>query len=114
MSNRIGPALTMSNVPHVLAALLILAATACGGAKSAKSSGACEVAFDSLGSKGAACTVVSEAECKDDMSPAVMDLATSKTKTFTPGKRCADVGYAKVGCPGVPTAWSFQSACPTP
>jgi hypothetical protein len=76
--------------------------------------GACVVEYDSLGSKGLACTVVSDAECKDDMPPSVMDLASSKRKDFTADKTCADVGYAKDGCSQVPIAWSFKRNCPTP
>jgi hypothetical protein len=96
----------------VLTAGLILASLSACKSKSPK--GACVVEYDSFGSKGLACTVVEETECKDDMPPSVMDLASSKRKDFTEGKTCADLGYAKAGCSQVPIAWSFKRSCPVP
>ena len=92
-----------------LSCVVLLALAACS---SKPTKGACVVDFDALGDKGTACTVVDETECVDDMSPSVVDLATSKKKAFTPNKTCADVGYAKAGCSNVPIAWSFQRTCP--
>lgn len=95
-----------------IAFLLLASLAACGGSKPAK--GACVVEFDDLGDQGTACTVVAEPECKDDMSPAVTNLASSKKQAFTANKTCADIGYAKAGCRNVPIAWSFQqgTSCP--
>jgi len=95
-----------------LSLLLFVSLAACGGSKSTK--GSCVVEYDDLGDKGTACTVVAESECKDDMSPAVTNLASSKKKAFTANKTCADIGYAKTGCRQVPIAWSFQpgTRCP--
>jgi hypothetical protein len=102
----------MMNRFALTAGLILASLSACSKSKSPK--GACVVAYDSLGSKGLACTVVEDAECKDDMAPAVMDLASSTRKEFTEGKTCADVGYVKAGCSQVPIAWSFKRSCPTP
>ena len=79
-----------------------------------KPRGACEVEFDGISSKGDACTAVREDQCKDPVSPAVVDLATSKVKKFTVGSTCQDIGYAKSGCASVPIAWSFKKDCPQP
>ena len=101
----------MSKTSSVFVVFAALWATACGS-KGGGAKGACEVTFDDVGNTGQACTVVAEAECKDDMSPAVTDLATTKKKSFTAGKTCADVGYKMAGCASVPIAWSFQRECP--
>jgi hypothetical protein len=79
-----------------------------------KPRGACEVEYDGISSKGDACTVVREDQCTDPVSPAVVELATSKVKKFTTGSTCQDIGYAKSGCPEVPIAWSFKTQCPEP
>jgi len=92
---------------HLAALFLILAA--CGGKKSPP--GACVVEYDDMGTKGAACTVVTDAECKDDMQPAVTDMASAKRKSFAEGKSCADLGYKK-SCAKVPIAWSLNGPCP--
>ena len=73
--------------------------------------GACVVEFDDVGSKGLACTVVTDAECKADVKPAVTDLATLTRKSFTEGKSCADLGY-KRSCSKVPIARTFDCPCP--
>jgi len=93
--------------------LLVTFLAACGS-KSSSPKGACVVNYDDLGDKGTACTVVSESECKDDMSPQVTNMASSKKNAFTAKKSCADVGYTKAGCRNVPIAWSFQpgTSCP--
>jgi hypothetical protein len=92
--------------------LLVTALAACGSKSSPK--GACVVDYDDVGDKGSACTVVAENECKDDMSPQVTSLSSSKKKAFTAGKTCADIGYKQTGCRHVPIAWSFQpgTSCP--
>jgi len=92
--------------------LLLVAALA--GCSKASSKGACVVDYDDVGDKGTACTVVPQAECKDDMSPSITDLASPKKKAFTANKTCADVGYTKTGCRKVPIAWSFQPATTCP
>jgi hypothetical protein len=96
-----------------LSFLVVLSLAACGSKKAA-TKGACVVDYDDLGDTGTACTVVPEPECKDDMMPAVTNLASSKKKAFTANKTCADIGYAKAGCRNVPIAWSFQpgTTCP--
>jgi hypothetical protein len=73
--------------------------------------GACEVAYDNLGSKGDACTVVSEDQCKDPVTPAI-DLATLKMTKFTAGSTCQALGYKKSGCSNIAIAWSFKAECP--
>ena len=92
--------------------LLVTLLTACSSKPAPK--GACVVNYDDVGDKGTACTVVAEPECKDDMSPQVTSLASSKKKAFTANKTCADVGYAQTGCRHVPIAWSFLpgTSCP--
>ena len=57
-----------------LSFLLVLSLAACGSKNATK--GACVVDYDDLGDKGTACTVVAEPECKDDMMPAVTNLAS--------------------------------------
>lgn len=79
-----------------------------------KPRGACEVEFEGISGKGDACTVVREDQCKDPVSPPVVDLAISKMKKFTVNSTCQDIGYAKSGCPDVPIAWSFKTQCPRP
>lgn len=74
--------------------------------------GACEVTYDMIGTKGKACTVVPEPECKDDVNPPVMQLASSKKDAFTADKTCKDVGYETTGCADVPIAWAFKGPCP--
>ena len=92
---------------HLAALFLVVAA--CGGGKSP--AGACVVDYDDVGTKGLACTVVTDAQCKDDVQPAVTDLATMKRKSFAEGKSCADLGY-KRSCSKVPIAWTFNGPCP--
>jgi hypothetical protein len=96
-----------------LSILLVTVLSACGGSKSA-TSGACVVAYDDLGDKGTACTVVTESECKDDMTPNVTTLASMKKQAFTAKQTCAEIGYKQTGCRNVPIAWSFKpgTTCP--
>ena len=93
--------------------LLFVSLAACGGSKST-TKGACVVEYDDVGDKGMACTVDAESACKDDMSPAVTNVASSKKKAFTANKTCAEIGYTQTGCRQVPIAWSFKpgTACP--
>jgi hypothetical protein len=95
-----------------LTLLLVTVLAACSSKPATK--GACVVEYDDVGDTGTACTVVAEPECKDDMSPQVTNLATSKKKAFTANKTCADIGYKQTGCRNVPIAWTFQlgTQCP--
>ena len=74
--------------------------------------GACVVDYDVVGSKGEACTVVTAAECKDDVRPSINMLASTKKKTFTEGQSCEAAGFSRGGCADIPIAWSFKRKCP--
>ena len=98
--------LVRAAMKHLAALFLVLAACSHKAPP-----GACVVEFDDVGSKGLACTVVTDAECKADVKPAVTDMATLTRKSFAEGKSCADLGY-KRSCAKVPIAWTFDGPCP--